>query len=268
MKCFAITYTCQVYKSSTKRKLHIIKNHPGLQLPACARRRAEWEDVNTGIQNPSFSQTTGCVPTVPHSCEHCHKQYASKAKLFQHQRLKHPTVAPPMPHKRKSYREMKVPQPQQTQSIMLQEPLIDSQMSMLNMEGTDSDGLQFVTFPTGNSQNLRNLMESQQGCDLLTQAMSELQSYTDYRLSDTPGRMLQHPTIDLGPTLTQVQFPSAAIQHHLQAVEGATAVLQSIPSAVFPPSLALVTSQQPDGSTTALNLTRIFLPQNWGNTFQ
>ncbi|OTF79943.1 hypothetical protein BLA29_006339, partial [Euroglyphus maynei] len=41
--------------------------------------------------NPqTYSATVGSITTNPHFCDWCHKQYASKAKLMQHQRKKHP----------------------------------------------------------------------------------------------------------------------------------------------------------------------------------
>lgn len=43
-----------------------------------------------GIPNPTYSATVGSITTHPHYCDWCHKQYASKAKLLQHQRKKHP----------------------------------------------------------------------------------------------------------------------------------------------------------------------------------
>lgn len=70
-------YCDKVYKSSSKRKAHIQKNHPGAPLL-------------TGLPNPTFSQTVGSVTTVPQNCQWCHKQYASKAKLMQHLRKEHP----------------------------------------------------------------------------------------------------------------------------------------------------------------------------------
>ena len=42
------------------------------------------------IVNSTFSATVGSITTHPHFCSWCHKQYASKAKLMQHQRKKHP----------------------------------------------------------------------------------------------------------------------------------------------------------------------------------
>ncbi|KAF5308498.1 hypothetical protein FQR65_LT06163 [Abscondita terminalis] len=85
-------YYCQycdkIYKSSSKRKAHILKNHPGQALPMSNRRQGSFPEV-TGLPNPTFSQTVGSITTHPQGCQWCHKQYASKAKLLQHQRKKH-----------------------------------------------------------------------------------------------------------------------------------------------------------------------------------
>ncbi|KAJ8668881.1 hypothetical protein QAD02_000140 [Eretmocerus hayati] len=89
-------YYCQycekVYKSSSKRKAHIMKNHPGAALPPSNRSK---ECDLPGIPNPTFSQAAGSIKTVPQGCQWCHKQYASKAKLLQHQRKKHPNLMEP-----------------------------------------------------------------------------------------------------------------------------------------------------------------------------
>lgn len=85
-------YYCQycdkVYKSSSKRKAHILKNHPGAALPMSNRKQSSLQEV-TGLPNPTFTQTVGSITTHPQNCKWCHKQYASKAKLLQHQRKKH-----------------------------------------------------------------------------------------------------------------------------------------------------------------------------------
>lgn len=84
-------YYCQycekVYRSSSKRKAHILKNHPGAALPLSNRCKGGLPQG--GEPNPTFSHMVGSVTTQPHSCCLCHKQYASKAKLLQHQRKKH-----------------------------------------------------------------------------------------------------------------------------------------------------------------------------------
>ncbi|XP_012283811.1 PR domain zinc finger protein 10 isoform X2 [Orussus abietinus] len=89
-------YYCQycdkVYKSSSKRKAHIMKNHPGAAVPPSNRQK---ESDISGLPNPTFSQTVGSITTTPQGCQWCHKQYASKAKLLQHQRKKHPNLMEP-----------------------------------------------------------------------------------------------------------------------------------------------------------------------------
>ncbi|KOC69036.1 PR domain zinc finger protein 10 [Habropoda laboriosa] len=89
-------YYCQycdkVYKSSSKRKAHIMKNHPGAALPPSNRHK---ESDYSDLPNPTFSQTVGSITTTPQSCQWCHKQYASKAKLLQHQRKKHSNLMEP-----------------------------------------------------------------------------------------------------------------------------------------------------------------------------
>ncbi|XP_067009796.2 PR domain zinc finger protein 10 [Anabrus simplex] len=90
-------YYCQycekVYKSSSKRKAHILKIHPGAELPMSNRRKGGVPEI-PGLPNPTFSQTVGSITTHPHGCPWCHKQYASKAKLLQHQRKKHIDLLP------------------------------------------------------------------------------------------------------------------------------------------------------------------------------
>lgn len=77
----------QVYKSSSKRKSHILKNHPGEKLPVSARDKTGLKTA--GGSNPTYSTTVGSVTSLPHNCPSCHKQYASHAKLLQHQRTVH-----------------------------------------------------------------------------------------------------------------------------------------------------------------------------------
>lgn len=96
-------YYCQycdkVYKSSGKRKLHILKNHPGLELPQPTRRKkvaATANDVNDADpvadnagSGSSFSEMVGNVTAMAQRCLWCHKQYSNKARLLQHERKEH-----------------------------------------------------------------------------------------------------------------------------------------------------------------------------------
>jgi len=95
---FYCQYCEKVYKSSSKRKTHIQKAHPGAEMPAGARRGVAGEDGP--LPNPTFSTTVGSVLSVAHSCNCCHKQYASKAKLLQHQRKKHGSQWDPVTRQR------------------------------------------------------------------------------------------------------------------------------------------------------------------------
>jgi len=94
-KDFYCQYCEKVYKSSSKRKSHIIKNHPGAALPAGAREVNSGNKRAADAEVSTFSHTVGSVTTQPHNCDLCHKQYASKAKLLQHMRKKHKDQAAP-----------------------------------------------------------------------------------------------------------------------------------------------------------------------------
>lgn len=79
-KCYYCQFCDKVYKSSSKRKAHILKYHPN---------SIDLNEVRT-YRNPAFSETVGSISTEPQACPWCYKQYASKTKLIQHQRIKHP----------------------------------------------------------------------------------------------------------------------------------------------------------------------------------
>ncbi|KAJ8403800.1 hypothetical protein AAFF_G00346680 [Aldrovandia affinis] len=90
-------YFCQycdkVYKSASKRKAHILKNHPGAELPPSIRKL---RPAGPGEPDPMLSthtQLTGTIATAPVCCPHCAKQYSSKTKMVQHIRKKHPEYA-------------------------------------------------------------------------------------------------------------------------------------------------------------------------------
>lgn len=92
-KDFYCQYCNKVYKSSSKRKSHILKNHPGAALPAGARDVSK--DSGGQAEDSTYSQAVGNVTCQPHNCDLCHKQYASKAKLLQHMRKEHRDQAGP-----------------------------------------------------------------------------------------------------------------------------------------------------------------------------
>lgn len=70
----------QVYKSASKRKAHILKNHPGAALPPSIRKL---RPAGPGEPDPMLSthtQLTGTIATPPVCCPHCSKQYSSKVR--------------------------------------------------------------------------------------------------------------------------------------------------------------------------------------------
>lgn len=83
-------YCDKVYKSNSKRKWHILKNHPGRELPVSCKVIGATDQIEPGMPNPSFSEPVGNVTALPQHCNWCHKQYASKGRLLNHHRQAHP----------------------------------------------------------------------------------------------------------------------------------------------------------------------------------
>uniref|UniRef100_A0A8C4QQY3 C2H2-type domain-containing protein n=1 Tax=Eptatretus burgeri TaxID=7764 RepID=A0A8C4QQY3_EPTBU len=86
-------YFCQhcpkVYKSTSKRKSHILKNHPGCALPASIRSLRPAEPGQPDPLLATHTALAGTVPALPVQCPACSRQYSSKAKMVQHLRKKH-----------------------------------------------------------------------------------------------------------------------------------------------------------------------------------
>lgn len=158
-------YFCQycdkTYKSSSKRKAHILKHHPGQELPPSGRHSTLDESDNT------FSTPVGNMTVHPHACNMCHKQYASRAKLFQHQRKDHPqhNLAPPL-LKKKVAKLTPESQTQLVGQILVQDSsggsshalLVPQHQFVFQNEQGSGDQLQLITFS---------------GNDLLHQAVCE-----------------------------------------------------------------------------------------------
>lgn len=87
-RCFYCQYCEKVYKSSSKRKAHILKYHPGQKLPQ-STRRGTGSDGSPVEADPSFSANIGSITTHAHQCKWCYKQYASRSRLLQHKRKAH-----------------------------------------------------------------------------------------------------------------------------------------------------------------------------------
>lgn len=84
----------QVYKSASKRKAHILKNHPGAELPPSIRKLRPAAPGEPDPMLSTHTQLTGTIATAPVCCPHCAKQYSSKVST----KLPHHTQSEPSPH--------------------------------------------------------------------------------------------------------------------------------------------------------------------------
>ncbi|XP_033953548.1 PR domain zinc finger protein 10 isoform X1 [Pseudochaenichthys georgianus] len=169
-------YFCQycdkVYKSASKRKAHILKNHPGAELPPSIRKLRPAAPGEPDPMLSTHTQLTGTIATAPVCCPHCAKQYSSKTKMVQHIRKKHPEFA------------------QIANSIQapLTTAVISSTPAVISADGTTAEAI--VT------------------TDLLTQAMTELSQTltTDYRTAQGDYQRIQYiPVSQAGGNLSQPQ---------------------------------------------------------------
>lgn len=184
-------YYCQycekVYKSASKRKAHILKNHPGAELPPSIRKL---RPAGPGEPDPMLSthtQLTGTIATPPVCCPHCAKQYSSKTKMVQHIRKKHPEFA--------------------LLPITTQTAMISTTPTVLTADGTSGETV--VT------------------TDLLTQAMTELSQTltTEYRTAQGDYQRIQYIPVSQGTAgmqqsqhiqLQVVQVAQASSPHQTQ----------------------------------------------------
>lgn len=73
-------HVLQVYKSASKRKAHILKNHPGAELPPSIRKLRPAAPGEPDPMLSTHTQLTGTIATAPVCCPHCAKQYSSKVR--------------------------------------------------------------------------------------------------------------------------------------------------------------------------------------------
>ncbi|XP_028320793.1 PR domain zinc finger protein 10 isoform X1 [Gouania willdenowi] len=166
-------YYCQycdkIYKSASKRKAHILKNHPGAELPPSIRKLRPAAPGEPDPMLSTHTQLTGTIATAPVCCPHCAKQYSSKTKMVQHIRKKHPEFA--------------------QLANAVQTPLTAAVISSTPAVVADGGSAEATT-------------------DLLTQAMTELSQTltTDYRTAQGDYQRIQYiPVSQAGGTLSQPQ---------------------------------------------------------------
>ncbi|XP_064109566.1 PR domain zinc finger protein 10-like [Macrobrachium nipponense] len=79
-RCYKCQHCDKRYRSSSKRKLHILKYHPGAELPPRAKPTSD-----------NDTESSSYTSSSPHPCKWCYRQYASRARLLRHQRHHHPS---------------------------------------------------------------------------------------------------------------------------------------------------------------------------------
>uniref|UniRef100_A0A8C6XGE3 PR domain zinc finger protein 10 n=1 Tax=Naja naja TaxID=35670 RepID=A0A8C6XGE3_NAJNA len=278
-------YFCQycdkVYKSASKRKAHILKNHPGAELPPSIRKL---RPAGPGEPDPMLSthtQLTGTIATPPVCCPHCSKQYSSKTKMVQHIRKKHP-----------EYPQI----PTNTIHVPLTTAVISATPAVLTADSTSGETV--VT------------------SDLLTQAMTELSQTltTDYRTTQgdfpriqyipvsqstaglqqpqhiqlqvvqvaqaTSPHQTQHSTVDVGQLHDPQSYTQHAIQvQHIQVTEPTSATPSSSQVGSQPlspsqptqqelsPSQIQTTPSSQNQSQPGSSVQQAYLPNTW-NSFR
>lgn len=249
-------YFCQycekVYKSTSKRKAHILKNHPGAQLPASNKNLAG--ELFDAVPNPSFSAPTGSVTTVPHPCQYCHKQYASKAKLLQHQRKKHGTHTAPMPRRHAPVMAL----PKNTVLV--------------------------TSLPTEHLLEAGEVSGDPMQADLLTQAMSELTQNLEIRSGQSLGMELQlgrlgstvlqaapmhHSTLELsqlGSALVHTHFQPSTSMQSLQG-HASTATLLPVISTAAATQVVTATVMATGGGVETIPLNAVTLAPSGSSSF-
>jgi len=234
---FYCQYCDKVYKSSSKRKTHIQKVHPGAEMPAGARRGVG--GVDGPLPNPTFSATVGSILTVAHACNCCHKQYASKAKLLQHQRKKHGSQWDPVSRQRLRTGPIAVarvegePETQATGGAAASKLLTAAMITRCLSEGGQVQIIQ------PNDQAGVSLSTELTDSDLLSQAMTELtQSFgTEFRLvtaNMSSGSEFQTvvPCIVSVPNAAAGVDPTHPPGHILQKMPAQTQILHTVPKTV------------------------------------
>ena len=243
-----------------------MKNHPGSELPLSSRKKGPFVEM-PGLPNPTYSQTVGNVTTVPHPCEFCHKQYASKAKLLQHQRKKHTEMVPPAQQRRVPSASAIIRQGKRTAFVMTAVP-------------PPADAERFVDSTDVQVVGQQVVADAQ--ADLLTQAMSELTqtfTLTDYRQPEsyeavsTQRITVQAPTIlqSVQPTTIELSHLGQTLaQTHYQVTQPVQVTqAQAVAPDVTSQAMAtVVTAQGGSEATPSVTIapTVNYIPRSWAAT--
>ncbi|KAI1893664.1 hypothetical protein AGOR_G00126030 [Albula goreensis] len=279
-------YFCQycdkVYKSASKRKAHILKNHPGAELPPSIRKL---RPAGPGEPDPMLSthtQLTGTIATAPVCCPHCAKQYSSKTKMVQHIRKKHPeyaqlanSIQAPLATAVISSAPAVITADSTTAETVVTTDLLTQAMTELSQTLTTD-----YRTPQGDYQRIQYIPVSQPGGALAQPQHIQLQVV---QVAPAASPHSQHSTVDV----SQLQDPHGYSQHSIQvqhvqvteptpSVQGSTQVTgqplspssqqaaqQLSPTQLTPVTLAQSHTLQTPSSQQQGTVQHTYLPGNW-----
>ncbi|XP_019402545.1 PREDICTED: PR domain zinc finger protein 10 isoform X2 [Crocodylus porosus] len=281
-------YFCQycdkVYKSASKRKAHILKNHPGAALPPSIRKL---RPAGPGEPDPMLSthtQLTGTIATPPVCCPHCSKQYSSKTKMVQHIRKKHPefaqlpnTIHTPLAAAVISSTPAVLTTDSTTGETVVTTDLLTQAMTELSQTLTTD-----YRTPQGDYQRIQYIPVSQSTAGL--QQPQHIQLQVVQVAQATSPHQSQHSTVDVGQLHDPQTYTQHAIQvQHIQVTEPTSATQSSSQVGSQPLSPSSQQSQQElspsqmQTNTSAQNQTlqqqqsssvqHTYLPSTW-NSFR
>uniref|UniRef100_A0A8C3XLA2 PR domain zinc finger protein 10 n=1 Tax=Chelydra serpentina TaxID=8475 RepID=A0A8C3XLA2_CHESE len=269
-------YFCQycdkVYKSASKRKAHILKNHPGAELPPSIRKL---RPAGPGEPDPMLSthtQLTGTIATPPVCCPHCSKQYSSKTKMVQHIRKKHPefaqlpnTIHTPLAAAVISSTPAVLTTDSTTGETVVTTDLLTQAMTELSQTLTTD-----YRTPQGDYQRIQYIPVSQSTAGL--QQPQHIQLQVVQVAQATSPHQSQHSTVDVGQLHDPQTYTQHAIQvQHIQVTEPAPTTQSSSQVGAQPLSPSSQQSQQelsPSQMQTTTSAPSQTLQQQQGNSVQ
>uniref|UniRef100_A0A8B9SCS1 PR domain zinc finger protein 10 n=1 Tax=Apteryx owenii TaxID=8824 RepID=A0A8B9SCS1_APTOW len=269
-------YFCQycdkVYKSASKRKAHILKNHPGAELPPSIRKL---RPAGPGEPDPMLSthtQLTGTIATPPVCCPHCSKQYSSKTKMVQHIRKKHPefaqlpnTIHAPLATAVISSTPAVLTTDSTTGETVVTTDLLTQAMTELSQTLTTD-----YRTPQGDYQRIQYIPVSQSATGL--QQPQHIQLQVVQVAQATSPHQSQHSTVDVGQLHDPQTYTQHAIQvQHIQVTEPSPATQSSSQVGGQPLSPSSQQSQQelsPSQMQTTTSTQNPALQQQQGSSVQ
>uniref|UniRef100_A0A8B9Q882 PR domain zinc finger protein 10 n=1 Tax=Apteryx owenii TaxID=8824 RepID=A0A8B9Q882_APTOW len=269
--CKKVTHQ-RVYKSASKRKAHILKNHPGAELPPSIRKL---RPAGPGEPDPMLSthtQLTGTIATPPVCCPHCSKQYSSKTKMVQHIRKKHPefaqlpnTIHAPLATAVISSTPAVLTTDSTTGETVVTTDLLTQAMTELSQTLTTD-----YRTPQGDYQRIQYIPVSQSATGL--QQPQHIQLQVVQVAQATSPHQSQHSTVDVGQLHDPQTYTQHAIQvQHIQVTEPSPATQSSSQVGGQPLSPSSQQSQQelsPSQMQTTTSTQNPALQQQQGSSVQ